>query len=113
MNSIFGRLLRLGVSMSRRSSGGGNDIAGDEGQRYGPEVLFSRGGVSLPRLEHEETLTAALVATFLVNYDSYKKTVKWEAGDGFERRPAELSEVVDIWFIKILCPCDTLMVSEI
>ena len=59
--------------MSRRSSGGGNDIAGDEGQRYGPEVLFSRGGVSPPRLEHEETLTAALVATFLVNYDSYKK----------------------------------------
>ena len=48
--------------MSRRSSGGGNGIAGDEGQRYGPEVLFSRGGVSPPRLEHEETLTAALVA---------------------------------------------------
>ena len=82
--------------MSRRSSGGGNDIAGDEGQRYGPEVLFSRGGVSPPRLKHEETLTAALVATFLVNYDSYKKYVRREAGDGFERRPAELSEVVDL-----------------
>ena len=50
--------------MSRRLSGGGNYIAGDEGQRYGPEVLFNRGGVSPPRLEHEETLTAALVATF-------------------------------------------------
>ena len=50
--------------MSRRLSGDGNYIAGDEGQRYGPEVLFSRGGVSPPRLEHEETLTAALVATF-------------------------------------------------
>ena len=58
--------------MSRRSSGGGNGIAGDEGQRYGPEVLFNRGGVSPPRLEHEETLTAALVATFLVNYDTKK-----------------------------------------
>ena len=73
MKSILIRLLRLGVTISRRSSGGGNNIAGDEGQRYGPEVLFSRGGVSTPRLEHEETLTAALVATFLVNYDSYKK----------------------------------------
>ena len=82
--------------MSRRSSGGGNGIAGDEGQRYGPEVLFNRGGVSPPRLEHEETLTAALVATFLVNYDSYKKTVRREAGDGFMRRPAELSELVDL-----------------
>ena len=41
----------------------------------GPEVLFSRGGVSPLRLEHEKTLTAALVGTFLVNYDSYKKTV--------------------------------------
>ena len=82
--------------MSRRSSGGGNDIAGDEGQRYGPEVLFSRGGVSPPRLEHEETLTAALVATFLVDYDSYKKTVRRETGDGFMRRPAELSEPVDL-----------------
>ena len=59
-------------------------------------MLFSRGGVSPPILEHGETLTAALVATFLVNYDSYKKTVRREAGDGFERRPAELSEVVDL-----------------
>ena len=82
--------------MFRRSKGGGNDIAGGEGQRYGSEVLFSRGGVSSPRLEHEETLTAALVATFLVNYDSHKKTVRREAGDGFERRPAESSELVDL-----------------
>ena len=82
--------------MSRRSSGGGNGIAGDEGQRYGPEVLFSRGGVSPPRLEHEETMTVALVATFLVNYDSYKKTVRREASDGFMRRPAEVSELVDL-----------------
>ena len=52
--------------------------------------------MSPPRLEHEETLTAALVATFLVTYDSYKKTWRREAGDGFERRPAELSEVVDL-----------------
>ena len=44
----------------------------------------------------EKLLTAALVATFLVNYDSYKKSVRREAGDGFERRPAELSEVVDL-----------------
>ena len=84
------------MTMSRRSSGGGNDIAGDEGQRHGPEVLFSRGGGSPPRLEYEETLTAALVATFLVNYDSYKKPVRREAGDGFMRRPAELSELVDL-----------------
>ena len=81
--------------MSRRSSGGGNDIAGDEGQRYGPEVLFIRGGVFPPRLEHGETLAAALVATFLVNCDSYKNSVRREAGDGFEPRPAKLSEVVD------------------
>ena len=77
------------MTISRRSSGGGNDIAGDEGQGYGVEVLFSS-GVSPPRLEHEETLTAALVATFLVNYDSYKKTVRPKAGDDFVRRPAGL-----------------------
>ncbi|CAN0442656.1 unnamed protein product, partial [Ascophyllum nodosum] len=81
--------------MSRRSSGGGNGIAGDEGQRYGPEVLFSRGGVSPPRLEHEETLTAALVATFW-SLRQLQKTVRREAGDGFMRRPAELSELVDL-----------------
>ena len=79
--------------MSRRSSGGGDGIAVDEGQSFGPEVLFSRGGVSRPRLEHREILTAALVAIFSITYDSYKKTVRREAGDGFERSPAELSEV--------------------
>ena len=63
---------------------------------FGSEVLFSRGGVYAPRLEHGETLTAALVTTFSVTYDSYKKTVRHEAGNGFERRPAELSEVVDL-----------------
>ena len=72
MKSILRRLLRLGVTMSRRSFGCGNDIAVDEGQRFGPKALFSSGGVSPPRLEHGETLTAALVATFLVTYDSYK-----------------------------------------
>ena len=52
MKLILSRLLRLGVTMSRRSSGGGNDIAVDEGQRFGPEVLLSGGGVSSSRLEH-------------------------------------------------------------
>ena len=47
-------------------------------------------------MEHGETLTAALVATFLVTYDSYKKAVRREARDSFERRSAELSEVVDL-----------------
>ena len=37
-----------------------------------------------------------MVATFCVTYDSCKKTVRREAGNGFERRPAELSEVVDL-----------------
>ena len=82
--------------MSRRPSGGGDGIAVDAGQRFGREVLFGRGGVSPPRLDHEETLTAALVAAFSVTYDSYKKTVRREGGDSFERRPAELSEVVDL-----------------
>ena len=82
--------------MSRRSSDGGDGIAVDEGQSFGPEVLFSRDGVSLPRLEHGETLTPVLVSTFWVAYDSYKKTLRHEAADGFERRPAELSEVVDL-----------------
>ena len=68
----------------------------DEGQSFGPEVFFSRGGVSPPKLEHGETLAAALVATFLVAYDSQTKTVRREAGDGFERRPVELSEVADL-----------------
>jgi hypothetical protein len=96
VKSILSRLLRLGVLMSGILSGGGYDIAGNEGQRYGREALFSRGGVSPLRLEHEEVLTAAFVTTFLVNYDSYKKTARREAGDGFERRPAEVSEVVDL-----------------
>ena len=82
--------------MSRISSGGGDGIAKDEGQSFGPEVLFSRGGVSPPRLEHGETLTAALVVTFVVTYDSCKNSVRREAGDGFERRPAGLSEVVEL-----------------
>ena len=61
------QLLHLGVTMSRRSSGGGDGIAVDEGQSFGLELLFSRSGVSL---------TAALVATFLVTYGSYKKDCK-------------------------------------
>ena len=32
----------------------------------------------------------------MVNYSSYKKTARREAGDDFERRPAELSELVDL-----------------
>ena len=72
--------------MSRRSSGGGEGIAVDEGQSFGPEGLFSRDGVTPSRLEHGETMTSALVATFLVTYDSYKKTVRGEVGDGLERR---------------------------
>ena len=82
--------------MCKRPSGGGDGIAVDAGQRFGREVLFGRGGVSPPRLDHEETLTAALVATFSVTYDSYKNTVGREGGDGFERRPAELSDVADL-----------------
>ena len=88
-------MLHLGVTMSRGSSGGGDGIAVDEDQIFSPELLLSRDGVSPPRLKHGGTLTAALVATFLVTYDSYKKTVRREAGDGFQRRPDELSEVVD------------------
>ena len=86
--------------MSRRSSGGDDGIAVDEGQSFGPEGLFRKGGVSPPiiinMLEHGETLNTALVATFMVPYDSYKNTVRREAGNGFERRPAELSEIVDL-----------------
>ena len=96
MKSDLSRLPHLGVTMSRRSSGGGDGIAMDEDQSFGPEVLFRRGGVSPPRLEHGETLTAASVVTFLVTYDSYKKTVGRETGDGFGRLPAEFSDVVDL-----------------
>ena len=66
VKSVLSRLLHmhLGVTMSRRSSGGGDDIAMDEGQSSGAGVLFGRGGVSPPRLEHGETLTPALIATF-------------------------------------------------
>ena len=35
MKSTLSRLLRLGVTTSRRSSGGDNNIAEDEGQRFG------------------------------------------------------------------------------
>ena len=37
----------------------------------GREVLFSRGGVPSPRLEHDRVLTFAFVASFLVLYDGY------------------------------------------
>ena len=84
MKSILSQLLHLSANMSRRSSGGGDGIAAYEGHSFYPKVLFGRGGVSPPRLEHGETLTTALVATFLVTYDSYKKTLRREAGDGFE-----------------------------
>ena len=97
MKSILSRLLHLGVTISKRSNGGGDGTAVDEGQSFGSEVISSRGGVSPPRLDRGETQTLALVATFLVTYDSYKRPVRREAGDdGFERRPAELSEVVDL-----------------
>ena len=39
--------------MSRRSSGGSDGIAVDEGQSFGPEVLFNRDGVSPPKLEEK------------------------------------------------------------
>ena len=97
MKSILSRLVHLDVAMSRRSSGGGDGIAADEGQSFGPEVLSSMGGVS-PRLEHRETVTAALVATYLVTYNIYKKTVRREAGDGFERLLADLLEIVDMFY---------------
>ena len=58
--------------------------------------------MSPPRLKHGETLAAALVATFLVTYDNYKSTVRREVGDGFERRPAELSEVMDLVHHNVL-----------
>ena len=40
VKSILSRLLHPGVTMSRRSSGGGDGIAMDEGQSFGPEVLL-------------------------------------------------------------------------
>ena len=54
----------------------------DEGHSLGPEGLFSRDGVSSPRLKHGEILTAALVAAILATCDNYKNTVRREAGDG-------------------------------
>lgn len=54
--------------MSRTSSDGGGAGAAKD-QRFGPEVLFSRGSVSPPRLEYREILTVALVETFLVMLD--------------------------------------------
>ena len=38
--------------MSRISSVGGDGIAVDEGQSFGPEVFFIGEGVSPPRSEH-------------------------------------------------------------
>lgn len=54
--------------MFRRSSGGGDGVAKDKGQRFGPVTLFKRGDVSTPRLEKRETGYTPLVATFLVTY---------------------------------------------
>ena len=79
------QLLHLGVTTSRISSRGGGDTVANEG----------RGFVSL-WFEHGETLNAALVETFGVTYDSYKKTVSRESGDRFEQCPADVSEVVQL-----------------
>ena len=46
MKSILNWLLHLGMTMSRRSSGGGDGIAVDGSQSFGPEVLFCEGCVS-------------------------------------------------------------------
>ena len=51
--------------MSRRSSDGDGGIAVDEGQNFGLEVLFSRGGVPPPRLELRENLTDVQIRTGL------------------------------------------------
>ena len=77
-------------------SGGGGDNADEKGQSVGRDVLFSRGGVKPPRLDQDQVLTTAMVTIFLVRFESYQSKVRRESGDGFERRPAPLSEVVDI-----------------
>ena len=76
MKSILSRLVHLDVAMSRRSSGGADGIAADEGQSFGPEVLSSMSGVSPSGLEHGETGTAALVVTYLVTHNSYNASIR-------------------------------------
>ena len=82
------------MSDDERSSRGGDTVGG--AQRYGPEVLFSRGGARPPCLDDDAEWTPAVVASFLAKYDSYVAATRREAGDGFERRPAELSELVGL-----------------
>ena len=64
-----------------------------------------------PRLEHGETLTAALVATFLITYDSYKKTVRREASDAFSDDQTSCWRFWT-WYIRMSCQCGILMVPE-
>ena len=48
-------------------SGSGGDNSDEQGQSVGREVLFSRGGVKLPRLDQDQVLTTAMVAKVLLN----------------------------------------------
>ena len=54
---MVSRLLHLGVTISRRSSGGGDVIAVDEGQSFGPEQDASF-------IKVKELLTSAPVLHF-------------------------------------------------
>ena len=46
-----------------------------------------------------------MVAKVLVEFDSYRSKVRRESGDGFERRPGLLSEVVGIVHQEALAFC--------
>ena len=59
------------------------------------EVIFSRGGARPPRLDGLG-LVAHRIEEFLVAYDNYVKKVEQESGDGVERRPAVIMELVSL-----------------
>ena len=59
-------------------------------------MLFSQDGVKPARLDQDQVLTTAMVVMIFAEYGSCYSKVHRESGDGFERRPALLSEVVDI-----------------
>ena len=67
-------MLRSSVTMSgRRSSSGDSRNGADQSQSSSREVVFSKGSVPSPRLEHGQVLTVntASVTSFLIVYDSY------------------------------------------
>ena len=73
----------------------GKSGIGEWEQHVRREVVFSRSGVKPPRLEGSN-LSTACIEEFLRDYDNCVVSLDRESGEGIGRRPAKLTELVDV-----------------